>query len=303
MNEVNLLQSLGQVSASETGQVFRDFLCGHVREMICEVMAAEVTELCGRKHAPSGSTHYRAGTSPGRVLYEGEREKVVRPRVRCKSDDGTSQEVDLASYRVAKDPEQLRSQIVQAIVSGVSTRGVEAIKPDSPGVKRSNVSRLWQEAGRASVQGVAEHLEIPVWPAGQVKSSEFAEQVRLEAVDLILNVHSLHIVHPEVLAAARVGAFNLHTGPLPSYAGMNAVNWAIMNGESQHGTTLHWMEHGIDTGDIAFETTFDLSPQATGLSVNRQCTNDGIDLIRQLLRTDPDSIPRRSQDFSQRHYY
>ncbi|MGI9465992.1 MAG: formyltransferase family protein [Rubripirellula sp.] len=153
------------------------------------------------------------------------------------------------------------------------------------------------------MQGVAEHLEIPVWPAGQVKSSEFAEQVRLEAVDLILNVHSLHIVHPEVLAAARVGAFNLHTGPLPSYAGMNAVNWAIMNGESQHGTTLHWMEHGIDTGDIAFETTFDLSPQATGLSVNRQCTNDGIDLIRQLLRTDPDSIPRRSQDFSKRHYY
>lgn len=47
MNEVSLLQSLGQVSASETGQVFRDFLRGHIREMICEVMAAEVTEFCG----------------------------------------------------------------------------------------------------------------------------------------------------------------------------------------------------------------------------------------------------------------
>ena len=38
MNEVSLLDSLGQVSASETGHVFRDFLRGHVREMICEVM-------------------------------------------------------------------------------------------------------------------------------------------------------------------------------------------------------------------------------------------------------------------------
>ncbi len=28
MNEVSFLQSLGQVSASETGQVFRDFLRG-----------------------------------------------------------------------------------------------------------------------------------------------------------------------------------------------------------------------------------------------------------------------------------
>ena len=43
MNEDNLLQALGQVSSEEAGQVFRDYLRGHVREMICEVMAAEVT--------------------------------------------------------------------------------------------------------------------------------------------------------------------------------------------------------------------------------------------------------------------
>lgn len=147
MNEVSLLQSLGQVSASETGQVFREFLRGHVREMICEVMAAEVTELCGPKHSPSDSDHFRSGSSSGRVIVEGEREEVVRPRVRRKAQDGTSEEVELASYRAAKDPAQLQSQIIQAIAAGVSTRGVQEIKPNSPGVKRTNVSRLWQEAG------------------------------------------------------------------------------------------------------------------------------------------------------------
>ena len=152
MNEVSLLESLGQVSASETGQVFRDFLRGHVREMICEVMAAEVSELCGPKHDPSPSDHYRAGSSSGRVLYEGEREDVVRPRVRQKSGDGSSHEVELATYRVAKDPQQLQAQIVQAIVSGVSARGIEEIKPNSPGVKKSNVSRLWQEAGSKFIE-------------------------------------------------------------------------------------------------------------------------------------------------------
>ena len=152
MNETSLLESLGQVSASETGQVFRDFLRGHVREMICEVMAAEVTELCGPKHDPSPSDRYRAGSSSGRVLYEGEREDVVRPRVRQKSADGSSHEVELTTYRVAKDPQQLQAQIVQAIVSGVSARSVEDIKPNSPGVKKSNVSRLWQEAGGKFVE-------------------------------------------------------------------------------------------------------------------------------------------------------
>ncbi len=152
MNEVSLLESLGQVSASETGQIFRDFLRGHVREMICEVIAAEVTELCGPKHDPSSSDHYRAGSSSGRVLYEGQREEVVRPRVRQKSCDGSSHEVELSTYRVAKDPQQLQEQIVQAIVSGVSARGVEEIKPNSPGVKKSNVSRLWQEAGSKFIE-------------------------------------------------------------------------------------------------------------------------------------------------------
>ena len=152
MNEVSLLESLGQVSASETGQIFRDFLRGHVREMICEVMAAEVTALCGPKHDPSSSDHYRAGSSSGRVLYEGQREEVIRPRVRQKSSDGSSHEVELGSYRVAKDPQQLQAQIVQAIVSGVSSRNIEEIKPNSPGVKKSNVSRLWQEAGSKFIE-------------------------------------------------------------------------------------------------------------------------------------------------------
>ena len=152
MNEVSVLESLGQVSSSQTGQVLRDFLRGQVREMICEVMAAEVTELCGPKHHPSSPDHYRAGTSPGCVLVEGDQEQVVRPRVRRKASDGTSREVELASYTAAKDPQQLQTQIVQAIVSGVSSRAIEENHPKSPGVKRSSVSRLWQAAGKKFVE-------------------------------------------------------------------------------------------------------------------------------------------------------
>ena len=51
MDEVSVLQLLGQVSGTEAGEVFREFLRGSVRQMICEVMAAEVTELCGEKYS------------------------------------------------------------------------------------------------------------------------------------------------------------------------------------------------------------------------------------------------------------
>jgi len=64
----NPYQSLGQVSSSDAGQIFRDHLRGCVRQMICEVMAVEVDELCGVKHQPSDSEHFRAGSSPGRIV-------------------------------------------------------------------------------------------------------------------------------------------------------------------------------------------------------------------------------------------
>ena len=50
--ESNLYEALGQVSSSDAG---RDHLRGCVRQMICEVMAAEADELCGVKHQPSES--------------------------------------------------------------------------------------------------------------------------------------------------------------------------------------------------------------------------------------------------------
>ena len=145
--ESNLYQTLGQVSSEDAGQIFRDHLRGFVRQMISEVMAAEVTELCGPKHKPSDSSHFRAGSSSGRVLLDGEREAVNRPRVRKLNNNGRSDEVVLATYEAARDPSQLQDSIVTALMQGVSTRDVEKIKPNSPGVGRSNVSRHWQSVG------------------------------------------------------------------------------------------------------------------------------------------------------------
>jgi len=82
MIEVNPLQLFGQVPVSRAAEVFRDILRGHVREMICEVMAVEVTELCGLKHSPSTSDHYRAGSNPGPYARrEGEREEILLRKV------------------------------------------------------------------------------------------------------------------------------------------------------------------------------------------------------------------------------
>jgi transposase-like protein len=123
-----------------------------VRQMITDVIAEEVTELCGPKHRPTGGDIYRAGTALGSVIHDGRREPISRPRVRQMSDSGSSREVTLASYEAARCPEQLRDSITKALIAGVSTRDVATTQQEeAPGLSKSNVSRHWQTVGHKFV--------------------------------------------------------------------------------------------------------------------------------------------------------
>jgi methionyl-tRNA formyltransferase len=158
----------------------------------------------------------------------------------------------------------------------------------------------------ATVASAAEQLGIETRPSDQVKGPELSRWMRERDVDLLLNVHSLYIVHDEVVAAPRIGSFNLHPGPLPEYAGLNAPSWAIYRGESEHAVTVHWMTPGIDTGDVAYEARFPIDPADTGLSLSIKCVREGLSLVVRLLedaRRGAGSIPRRAQDLARRRYY
>ncbi len=155
----------------------------------------------------------------------------------------------------------------------------------------------------ATVAGLAASLGIPTWSAKLVKEASFANTLKEHDVDILLNVHSLYIIHGDVVAAPKIGSFNLHPGDLPEHAGMNAPSWAVLNAQTEHGVSLHWMTAGIDTGDIAYQERFALSEKDTGLSVSTKCVRLGVKLIEQLLNEDPQAIPKIKQDLSKRVYH
>jgi methionyl-tRNA formyltransferase len=156
----------------------------------------------------------------------------------------------------------------------------------------------------ATVAGVASRLGYPVWPAQRGRERGFAQTIAAEAVDLLINVQSQHLLPPEVVAAPRIGSFNLHPGPLPAYAGLNVPSWAIYRGERLHGVTLHWMDAGIDTGPIAYSSQFPLDEDETGLTLSAKCVRAGLPLIQDLLEDSArSSIPRIPQPPGVRRYY
>jgi methionyl-tRNA formyltransferase len=163
-----------------------------------------------------------------------------------------------------------------------------------------------QATGGMTLWQLAEKQGCRTWPAELVKDPMFAEVVVAEQVDLLLNVHSLFVIKGEIVAAPRLGSFNLHPGPLPRYAGLNAPSWALYHDEKVHGVTLHQMLAGIDTGTIAYQALFDIEARDTGFTLSAKCIRAGLELIKQLLATaavDPQAIPAIAQDFTQRQYF
>jgi len=157
-----------------------------------------------------------------------------------------------------------------------------------------------------SVWNVARELGCQMWPAQLVRDPALADRLRSAKVDILLNIHSLYILNDEVLKAPTLGAFNLHPGPLPRYAGLNAVSWAIFRGEQKYGVTVHKIEPGIDTGAIVYQSCFAIDPDETALSLSLKCAREGIKLMMRLLEAaevKPPAIPLTPQDAAMREYF
>ncbi len=151
----------------------------------------------------------------------------------------------------------------------------------------------------------AKTLGVSIRDSSEVRDAETAVWLRAHGVDLVLNVHSLHIVDNDVLAAPPLGAYNLHPGPLPQRAGLHAASWALYEGAQDYGVTLHRMTGKVDGGTIAFADCFGIGPADTGLSVMTECVRRGVRLIDALLEVAErgDAIPAHPQDLAQRRWF
>ncbi|MFD2302061.1 IS256 family transposase, partial [Roseibacillus ishigakijimensis] len=117
---------------------------GCVRAGLLQVMAEEVELLCGPKHHPAPESDCRrAGSEQGQAYIEGQREKIIRPRVREK--DGS--EVRLASYQAASSKGRIFDEVVASLEQGLAARGAARAKGKGS-LSKSEASRMWVERSR-----------------------------------------------------------------------------------------------------------------------------------------------------------
>jgi len=165
---------------------------------------------------------------------------------------------------------------------------------DAPG------ENIWFESvailtGRHGIECLT--LDDPNAPA-------FVARVASLAPDFLFSFYYRLMLKPELLAAARRGAYNMHGSLLPKYRGRVPVNWAIINGERETGATLHEMVAKPDAGRIVDQQSVPILPDDTAAEVFDKVTvAAGIVLDRALPGLVAGTAKLRDQDLPQGRYF
>ena len=94
-----------------------------------------------------------------------------------------------------------------------------------------------------------------------VNSDEFISIIKKYKCDLFVSMSFNQIFKSKIINLAKYKVINCHAGKLPFYRGRNVLNWVLINDEKEFGITVHFVDEGIDTGDIILQKSFQITNQ------------------------------------------
>jgi folate-dependent phosphoribosylglycinamide formyltransferase PurN len=125
---------------------------------------------------------------------------------------------------------------------------------------------------------------IPVFHCkGSVNGPGSESFIRACAPDVIISAFFNRILKKNIIVLPKTGILNVHPGWLPHYKGAMSYFWTLKNNEPYGGVTLHWINEGIDTGDIIAQRRFRLHRHSTQHQALLKAAVIGATLIRKSL--------------------
>ena len=109
-------------------------------------------------------------------------------------------------------------------------------KPDKTLMKKAAIAKI----------DVINHINI--------NSEDFKKTLKTYDCDIFVSMSFDQIFKKSLINLPPLKIINCHSGKLPFYRGRNVLNWALINDEKEFGITIHYIDEGIDTGDIILQT-------------------------------------------------
>ncbi len=109
------------------------------------------------------------------------------------------------------------------------------------------------------VKVLAEANGIPVYTPKTLRDDAFMDVLDAHKPEIIVVVAYGKILPPNVIDYPTYGCINAHVSLLPKYRGAAPMQRAIMDGESETGVSIMYMDEGLDTGDVILTESFPIT--------------------------------------------
>lgn len=119
-----------------------------------------------------------------------------------------------------------------------------------------------------------------------------ADLIAAQKPDLIVSAYYRKILPKKVIDLPKLGCINIHPGLLPRDRGPNPTLYNILRGEKQAGTTLHYIDEGMDTGDIIAQKVVEIG-DLTGFELNGVVMDAGVEMFKANLKSILDGTNNR----------
>ena len=131
---------------------------------------------------------------------------------------------------------------------------------------------------RAELIGIASLPGSSLFEGTNLRDSNTLDAIAGLHPELGVSVLYGYIFGPELLRLFPRGIVNLHPSLLPWNRGAFPNVWSLIDG-TPSGVTLHWIDEGVDTGDVIAQREVMVEPVDTGATLYRKLEAAGISLF------------------------
>jgi methionyl-tRNA formyltransferase len=112
-----------------------------------------------------------------------------------------------------------------------------------------------------SIEKAAKKKDILFMREKNVNSEKVRDHLLNTEPDIIVCVHLRKILSKNIFSIPGKGAINIHPSLLPKYRGLSPQHQALLHGDKETGVTIHFIDEGVDTGDIIIQQKIPLSAE------------------------------------------
>jgi peptidoglycan/xylan/chitin deacetylase (PgdA/CDA1 family) len=130
----------------------------------------------------------------------------------------------------------------------------------------------------SSFEELGRRYGVEVFQVGSLNSPRAAEQLSQAGADLGV-VLGTRILKRRTFSIPKLGCVNLHKGRVPDYRGMPPGFWELYDDAPSAGVTVHFIDDGLDTGDIVEASEITVHPLETVHSLQTKLDREGARLL------------------------